>query len=190
MCNMFTFVNHNFIKTDHYKCKQMIDKIRKIMENADLTPAQFANEIGINRSSLTHLFSGRNQPSLDLAKKILIAFPEYKTEWLIMGVGPMRKNETEQMRSMPKNNQIEQDLFSQDIEESPNSTIQTEKAFADTPPQEIIAEKEIKRDNARELKIEGVPSKKDQIFKSGNDRKIKKIIFFYDDNSFEIYMNE
>ena len=54
-----------------------------------MSPTAFADKININRSSLTHIFSGRNQPSLDVAKKILIAFPEISTEWLIMGMGNM-----------------------------------------------------------------------------------------------------
>jgi len=54
-----------------------------------MSPTAFADKINVNRSSLTHIFSGRNQPSLDIAKKILIAFPEISTEWLIMGMGNM-----------------------------------------------------------------------------------------------------
>ena len=59
------------------------------MEYAQLSTSSFADKINISRSSLTHIFSGRNQPSLDIAKKILSAFPEISTEWLIMGMGNM-----------------------------------------------------------------------------------------------------
>ena len=62
----------------------MINRIKQIMEYKQMSPTTFADTIQINRSSLTHIFSGRNQPSLDIAKKILNAFPEVNTDWLIM----------------------------------------------------------------------------------------------------------
>ena len=67
----------------------MVDRIKQVMEYEQMSPTAFADKININRSSLTHIFSGRNQPSLDVAKKILTAFPEISTEWLIMGMGEM-----------------------------------------------------------------------------------------------------
>lgn len=54
-----------------------------------MSPTAFADSINVNRSSVTHIFTGRNQPSLDVAKKILNAFPEISSDWLIMGTGPM-----------------------------------------------------------------------------------------------------
>ena len=67
----------------------MVDRIKEVMDYAQMSTSTFADKINISRSSLTHIFSGRNQPSLDIAKKILLAFPEVSTEWLIMGMGNM-----------------------------------------------------------------------------------------------------
>lgn len=67
----------------------MVDRIKQVMDYVQMSTTTFADKINISRSSLTHLFSGRNQPSLDVAKKILTAFPEISTEWLIMGMGNM-----------------------------------------------------------------------------------------------------
>ncbi|MBO4503407.1 MAG: helix-turn-helix domain-containing protein [Bacteroidales bacterium] len=67
----------------------MVDRIKRVMDYAQMSTSAFADKIDIGRSSLTHIFTGRNQPSLDVAKKILVAFPEISTEWLIMGVGNM-----------------------------------------------------------------------------------------------------
>ncbi len=67
----------------------MVERIKQLIDTLQVSHTQFAETIGINRSNLTHLFSGRNQPSLDLMKKILVAYPQVKTEWLIMGVGEM-----------------------------------------------------------------------------------------------------
>ena len=53
----------------------MIDRIKKIMEHYQMAPASFADTLKINRATLSHLFAGRNNPSLDMALKILEAFP-------------------------------------------------------------------------------------------------------------------
>ena len=87
----------------------MVDRIKQVMEYYEETPAGFAEKIGVNRSNITHLFSGRNQPSLDFAKKVLTAFPEVSTEWLIMGVGKMIKDPAEMMPA--KKTFVQTDLF-------------------------------------------------------------------------------
>ena len=69
----------------------MIDRIREVINYSQLSAASFADTIGISRSGLTHLLTGRNQPSLEVAKKILAKYPEISTEWLIMGMGDMMR---------------------------------------------------------------------------------------------------
>ncbi len=87
----------------------MVDRIKQVMEYYEETPAEFAEKIGVNRSNLTHVFTGRNQPSLDFAKKVLVAFPEISTEWLIMGVGNMIKDPDD--APVVKREFIQTDLF-------------------------------------------------------------------------------
>lgn len=170
----------------------MIDRIKEIMELSGSSPAQFAGAIGINRSNLTHLFSGRNQPSLDLARKILLAFPEVKTEWLIMGVGPMTKTDAEKIQPPIQILPTEPDLFSQ--KENTGFKVNNSE---DTPVETLIKEEqsstvEKKGSNLvdREIKNEGGTSKRDQIFNSQKGKKIEKIVFFFTDKSFEVYFNE
>jgi len=63
-----------------------------VLKIKNLTPSKFADEIGIQRSSMSHIMSGRNLPSLDLITKILNKYPDINSEWLIQGVGPMMKS--------------------------------------------------------------------------------------------------
>jgi len=60
------------------RLKQMIDEM-------DLNASEFSEQVGIQRSSLSHLFSGRNKPSIDFIIKIKNAFPSTDLEWLITG---------------------------------------------------------------------------------------------------------
>ena len=71
----------------------MIDRIKQVVEYSQLSASSFADTIGISRSGLTHLLTGRNQPSLDVARKILAKYPEISTEWLIMGMGEMLRTD-------------------------------------------------------------------------------------------------
>ena len=67
----------------------MTDRISLLIKAKNLSAAQFADEIGVQRSSISHLMSGRNKPSLDLIQKTLQRFPEVSTEWLLFGRGEM-----------------------------------------------------------------------------------------------------
>ena len=59
------------------------------MKSANLSNAEFAEKIGISTSSLSHIFSGRNNPSLDVVMRIHKAYPEVNLNWLLYGEGEM-----------------------------------------------------------------------------------------------------
>ena len=58
-----------------------------------MTSGQFAAEIGVQNSTLSHILNNRNNPSLDVLKKILSRFPDISTDWLILGQGSMLRQE-------------------------------------------------------------------------------------------------
>ena len=69
----------------------MVARIKKIIENQALTSSSFADEIGVQRSSISHILAGRNKPSLDIILKIATRFAEVETDWLLFGTGQMLK---------------------------------------------------------------------------------------------------
>lgn len=71
----------------------MKDRIAHIIRAKNLTAAEFAVRLGVQPSNVSHLLSGRNNPSLDFVKKLKETFPEYNLDWLIMGTGPMTVSE-------------------------------------------------------------------------------------------------
>lgn len=205
----------------------MVDRIKQVMEYEQMSPTAFADKININRSSLTHIFSGRNQPSLDIAKKILIAFPEISTEWLIMGMGSMIQEVSAQSAPAPSvktvDNMQQTDLFfgtedgfmNQDESEVTEaepvieevSMVEQEPAVQETTvkePQQAIAEpvkeetivndpptvapvRTRGRGRASESHIPASNTRRERIFNSQGDKKLVKIVFFYEDRSFEEY---
>ena len=71
----------------------MKDRIAHIMRAKNLKASDFAELLGIQPSGISHILSGRNQPSLEFVKKIKENFPEYNLDWIIFGKGPMTTSE-------------------------------------------------------------------------------------------------
>ena len=69
----------------------MKDRINQIMQKDGLTNAEFAEKIGISTSSLSHIFSGRNKPSLEVVMRIQKAYPSINLNWLLYGEGNMEQ---------------------------------------------------------------------------------------------------
>lgn len=55
------------------------------MKANSLSSSQFADRVGIKRSNLSHVLSGRNKPSLDFLSKVIVAYPNVNASWLITG---------------------------------------------------------------------------------------------------------
>jgi predicted transcriptional regulator len=66
----------------------LTDKIKQILVDKNITPSLFADEIGIQRSSMSHILAGRNKPSLDMVQKIVKRFPDLGIHW-ILDDGPL-----------------------------------------------------------------------------------------------------
>lgn len=69
-------------------------RLQKVIDYYGETASSFAEKISVQRSSISHILSGRNKPSLDFILKILAAFPEVELYWLLNGKGVFPKTET------------------------------------------------------------------------------------------------
>lgn len=64
------------------------DKIKQVLLIKNLSPSYFADDIGVQRSSISHILSGRNRPSLDIIQKIVRRFPEFTYDWFLEEENP------------------------------------------------------------------------------------------------------
>ncbi|MGX1930328.1 helix-turn-helix domain-containing protein [Flagellimonas sp. 2504JD4-2] len=71
----------------------IIERIRTIIKHYGLTVSTFADKIGVQRSSISHLLNGRNRPSLDFVLKVVQTYPEVNLYWLLNGKGEFPSNE-------------------------------------------------------------------------------------------------
>lgn len=140
------------------------ERIIEIIEKSGLTPSEFADKIGVQRSAISHITSGRNNPSLDFLIKIKNEFPEIDTDWLIFGI----------------------EKEDQKTDEESETEIQKENLFEKTtvPQPTLFDESEFEKPEIS--KNEDSPVYKGQ--KSNPDHfEIKRVIIFYEDGSFEDY---
>lgn len=79
--------------------QEIVERIEKIMEDLKLSSSEFADNLGVGRPLLSHVLSGRNNPSLQLVMKIIEHYPMYSADWLIFG--------NEQNQSLLSNNKSE-----------------------------------------------------------------------------------
>ena len=168
------------------------ERISKVITYSELSLSEFADEIEVQRSSISHITSGRNKPSLDFLMKIKNRFPELEWEWLIEGEGEMLKKpdnpvENKIIIEKPKPTSLP-DLFSLINDEAFGITESEDQIKVEVPQESNISyqvpEKQKISDSQR-LEIpnpELVAKPIDQ-----QEVKIKKIVFFYENGKFETF---
>lgn len=139
----------------------MIDRLKHLLESEKLSYSGFADLIGVQRSSVSHIMSGRNKPSFDFLQKTMRALSHLNADWLILGEGNMYEPGYEDMGSG--------DIFSGRADQS--------MATGEIPP-----------DDTEEQHIPApVPKKGSHASDDPEARRVRRIILLYDDNSFESY---
>ncbi|KAA2223432.1 helix-turn-helix domain-containing protein [Chryseobacterium sediminis] len=172
------------------------ERISKIIEYSNLTPSEFADEIDVQRSSISHITSGRNKPSLEFIIKIKSRFPELLWDWLVTGEGEMLKSqlpETEIPVEYPEEEKIKTtplpDLFTMMNDDDEFGSDEAEIETPKTSPGEsfIPAQDKVPEKISDSQRLEN-PS--DQILGQilGNQaNKIKRIVLFYENGKFESF---
>lgn len=144
----------------------MQTRIQKIIEDKNLSPSNFADEVGLNRAVVSHILHGRNKPGLENLQRILATYPEINPGWLISGIGSMYLDGSSDSK-IPS-------LFDEDAEFPTHSPEKNEyskeiesKPTANAPKQSINQSVNLK-----------IPT----------SVKVKKIAVFYSDNTYEEFV--
>ncbi len=83
--------------------EDFVGRLDKLLRYYNLSASAFADKIGVQRSSISHLLSGRNKPSLEFVLKVIQTFPEVNLYWLLNGKGVFPSESEEKDRPAPKN---------------------------------------------------------------------------------------
>lgn len=86
---MITFVTgyNGILHLTMVNSQEFGKRLQIIMDHYGVSATAFAEKLGINRSTISHLLSGRNKPSLDVVMKVLQTYPEVELYWLLNGTG-------------------------------------------------------------------------------------------------------
>jgi len=152
--------------------EDFIKRLEIILDYYGLNASSFADKIGVQRSSLSHLLSGRNKPSLDFILKILDVFPEVDLYWVLNGKGTFPKSElqTDQIiaASTPTfNNQIIETTIEKNAE--------------------LVSENLSNKKNPLEEKLETNFLNVQNLAFKKNSSEIDRIVIFYKNGTFNTY---
>ena len=140
------------------------ERIVYIQQQEGISASKFADLLGIQRSGLSHIYSGRNKPSIDFLQKLSLQFPQYRLDWIINGNEPILKNQIKPDLEQNK------DLFSQEPDKILKSEEKAPYGLENSQNKPII---ESNSEN-----------KEEKVF---NKKVLKEIIYIYSDNTFELF---
>ena len=145
--------------------EDFIQRLEFIMEHFGLSASSFADKISVQRSSISHLLSGRNKPSLDFVMKVLDFFPELNLYWLLNGSGTYLKKDSEEI--------------------TVNEVQNTPTPITENKSKEFVSS--IYDENTVDGKNDDLVPNAVAIPKNTRGKQIDKIVLFYTDGTFQDY---
>ena len=181
----------------------MINRINLILRAKNITARQFAEEIGIQPSGMSHILGGRNNPSLDFVTKVIRRYPEIDANWLLLGRGEMYTAATAAHAAEPvvqkTENAVEKTLFS--VDEEPVSQDDTVDA-----PLTPAADGQVDEESRAAVAVEpdktpvasepcdyrptyiAVPPEAEPSSVARHGRRLVRMLFIYNDNTFSEFL--
>lgn len=160
-----TLVTIANVKFNYYICnlkkRIMKDRLKDLLEKENLTKKEFSALVEIQQSAVSHLLSGRNNPSMDVIQKIVLAFKHINPTWLLVGEGNMYKS------LKP----VQGSLFDEDTPVKLNTPLSA-------PQNDAITE---------EINMEGAVNQ--SVSLNSNDKKIVRVVIYFDDKTYDEFIH-
>ena len=160
----------------------MKERLVQLLDLEQLTPSKFADIIGVQRSSVSHVISGRNKPSFDFLQKTLKAFPGLNADWLMLGDGTMYDQMGRDVSgnlfatpSEPVEASFPDDLITEDQDSV--QKVDSEEAFQE--PQTSA--------NVNPIPAPGGDKASKAVSKMDSMKKIVQVMVIYDDDTFRSF---
>ena len=162
----------------------MKDRIIQIMRQTGLSNAEFAEKIGISTSSLSHIFSGRNNPSLDVVKRIHKSFPEISLNWIMYGEGNMYATDS------GRNGDTSQSSYDNALERENMPLFENAENPENTGSGQFYFD--FRKEKPSETPVYQPQSTEKEVIKyiEKLQPKITEIRIFYDNGTFEVFKPE
>lgn len=145
----------------------MQERFKRLLEEKQLTATRFAAIIKVNASAMSHILNGRSKPGFDVLDKIAQAFPDVNLNWLISGKGEIFTTSVKKPETPP----VQSRLFEEEEKKEP-----VQQPVGRIPPAQTVP--------ATETVIPAL------LASAPASKKLKRIILFFDDGSFEDYLKD
>ena len=210
----------------------MRERLKRLLEDKNMTQAEFADYIGVGRPSITHIMTGRDKSSQTVVSNTLLHFPEINPMWLLKGEGEMYRENVErtvverlvaepeskvvkeqpdqqvavQKKAVPT--EVQSTLFPEEevadiqqpvvqpqvvsVPQRPVSPVQPQVVSVPQQPVPVqpqvvsMPQQPVSPVQPQVVSMPQQPVPVQQEVK--REKKLKKIVFFYDDRSFEEFL--
>ncbi|MFV0482586.1 MAG: helix-turn-helix domain-containing protein [Bacteroidales bacterium] len=176
----------------------MEERLAKILEDRAISSTELANSLGIQRSNVSHVLTGRNKPSFSFIEKLLSIYPDISADWLIMGSGSMYKASN---AATPKDDLLNiadsQSVANNTSVELNSSKLnfngtEIKQSLSATPEKQLSSPVESKSESiatgAVKKSIDNdTPNSMFLDKEKATNKEIDKIVIFYKDNTFDLY---
>lgn len=156
----------------------MNTRLKQFLAAENISQSQFADTIRVVRASVSHVLSGRNNPSYEFIRAIMLSYPHLNMEWLLVGKGKMYKEAAPiQTLPVPETAPTLSDLLFDDDE--PDTPIDIVTA-PDSQIYTQLPDSDVNKQTSNDIN-----TLKEQVQVSVKQRKVSKIIIMFDDGTFQ-----
>ncbi len=156
----------------------MRERLEELMQLLNLNPTQFASAIGVQRATLQHILSGRNEPSLKIIMAIHTSFPDVELEWLLNGKGsaiPQLQQNEPVKDDYPLLPGMETMFFPDDVRKSPeNSNLKGEENLPKPRKRRASRDSEAVLDAVN----------------SSAGKRIREVVVFFSDGTYQKFLSD
>ena len=142
----------------------MNTRLQQFLAAENITQAQLADSLNVARAGVSHILAGRNKPSYDFLKALMLHYPGLNVEWLMFGKGKMYRDSSNEVQPAPAAHHAE---------------VETDLLFTDEDIEEDIVE-EVNIQATNEIK-----NLSESVKTIVKQRNVKKILILFDDGTYQ-----
>jgi len=164
----------------------MKDRITQFLNKEGISPAEFAEKIGVQRSSVSHVLNGRNYPSASFIQKMLGSYRTLNPRWLLLGEGTISDTKSPQVKEPALFQFPDEDEVLKASEEIRTSQIVAKNTPVE-PPDQLNNGYPTTNIQTQPAEVSSSKSLSELIDSSLFNKEVERIVLFYKDKTFAAY---
>ena len=154
----------------------MNTRLKQFIAAENITQAQLADNLNVVRASVSHILAGRNKPGYEFLSGLMSHYPNLNIEWLMFGKGKMYKTQEQhtifESTSPAEENHDEIGIFT---ELAHQNEVVPEQPTTVQPVAQV----------QQGVTLNDIKTLVNTLQKPVNQRKLIKIMAFFDDGTFQ-----